>query len=558
MVEKIIVVGAGLSGLTCSVKSASKNIEVKLFSPSHSERSQSVMAMGGINAALNTKGEDDSKQQHYKDTINAGQHLNNHHAVKKLTQNAPEIIKWLSKLGTSFTRDENGNVDLRYFGGQKKMRTAYAGARTGKQILAALNTECRKWEYKNKIKRYVGWRFLSLILDDDKVCRGVIMINENTGEMKKFSGDAVVIASGGMNKVFGKISGSLHNDGFVTGKLLAQGVELANLEMIQYHPTTIETPVKRMLITEAARGEGGRLYTLRNGEKWYFMEEWYPEQGALMARDIVSQSIYRVCHEYNLGINGENKVYLDLTHLDEKTVKNKLDEVYDVCMNYLNLDPTRESIPIYPGVHYFMGGILTDEKHKTNIENLYAIGECSSQYHGANRLGGNSLLGAVHGGLVVAGQLEKNSCENTTFEKFAQKTLKREYEAYEKWKDLQKDDGNISSYEIEEKIADIMNASMGIYRSESELKNALTELDLLKTEHVNSHGSYYDYILLKVLVDISKAMLLSALERKESRGAHQRLDYPKKDDEYLKSTVASFENDEVKITFRDTEKEMGW
>ena len=441
MVKEIIVIGAGLAGLTCSVKSASKNMHA-----AHSERSQSVMAMGGINAALNTKGEDDSVNEHYKDTINAGQHINNHDAVEKLTNDAPEIIDWLSKLGTSFTRDDDGNVDVRYFGGQKKMRTAYAGARTGKQILTAINTECRKWEYKDKIKRYVG-------------------------------SDFVVIASGGMNKVFGKISGSLHNDGFVSGKLLHQGIELANMEMIQYHPTTIETPVKRMLITEAARGEGGRLYTLRNGEKWYFMEEWYPEQGALMPRDVVSRSIYRVCHEDDMGIDGENKVYLDLTHLDEKTVKTKLDEVYDVCMNYLNLDPTREPIPVYPGVHYFMGGIRTDDAHKTNIRNLFAIGECSSQYHGANRLGGNSLLGAIHGGWVVADQLEEISCENNSSEEY--EILNYEYEAYENWKELQKEANNISSYEIEEEIANIMNRTMGIYRTESELKEGLNKLVLL-------------------------------------------------------------------------------
>ena len=557
MVKEIIVIGAGLSGLTCSVKSAAKNICVKLFSPAQSERSQSVMAMGGINAALNTKGENDSVNEHYTDTINAGQHINNHNAVKKLTNDAPEIINWLSKLGTSFTRDNNGNVDVRYFGGQKKMRTAYAGARTGKQILTAINTECRKWEYKDKIKRYIGWRFLSLILDDKKVCRGVVMINENTEEIKEFYADVVVIASGGMNKVFGKISGSLHNDGFVTGRLLKQGIELANMEMIQYHPTTIETSVKRMLITEAARGEGGRLYTLRNGEKWYFMEEWYPEQGALMPRDIVSQSIYRVCREYNLGINGENKVYLDLTHLDEKIVKIKLDEVYDACMHYLNLDPTREPIPIYPGVHYFMGGIRTDENHKTNIQNLFAIGECSSQYHGANRLGGNSLLGAIHGGWVVAEQLEEISCANDNSDEYGQ-ILKCEYESYKKWQELQKEDNNISSYEIEEEIANIMNKTMGIYRTESELKEGLIKLDSLETIHVNSHGSYYDYILLKTLVDIAKAMLLSALARKESRGAHQRLDYPKTSDKYLKTTTISFDCNELKITFNDTEEQRCW
>ena len=286
------------------------------------------------------------------------------------------------------------------------------------------------------------------------------------------------------------------------------------------------------------------------------MEEWYPEQGALMPRDVVSRSIYRVCHEDDMGIDGKNKVYLDLTHLDEKTVKTKLDEVYDVCMNYLNLDPTREPIPVYPGVHYFMGGIRTDDAHKTNIRNLFAIGECSSQYHGANRLGGNSLLGAIHGGWIVADQLEEISCENNSSEKY--EILNYEYEAYENWKELQKEANNISSYEIEEEIANIMNRTMGIYRTESELKEGLNKLDSLETIHVNSHGCYYDYILLKSLTDIAKAMLSSALARKESRGAHQRLDYPETNEEYLKTTVISFDNDELKITFNDTEERMSW
>ena len=557
MLENVIVVGAGLAGLTCSIKLAEKGIGVLLFSPAPSERSQSVMAMGGINAALNTKGQDDSTDEHYLDTVQGGQDINNHEAVKQLTHDAPGIIEWLSSLGTSFNRDEKGNVDVRYFGGQKNMRTAYAGARTGKQIVTALNSECRKYEYKDRVKRYVGWRFLSLILDDDNICHGVLMIDENSDEIREFYSDCVVIATGGLNKLFGKISGSLHNDGCATGRLFEQNVDLANLEMIQYHPTTIETPVKRMLITEAARGEGGRLYTIKDGKKWYFMEEWYPEQGALMPRDIVSQSIYKVCNEYKLGIDGENKVFLDISHLPEETVKIKLDEVYEVCTRYLNLDPSVEAIPVYPGVHYFMGGIRTDAEHKCNLKNLFAIGECSSQYHGANRLGGNSLLGAIHGGWIVAQQID-NDYENhyNDYREYGEKLLKEERSSYESWKKIQGKDKHASSYAVEEELANIMNESLGIYRSENKLNEALTRLRKLETEYVNSHGSYYDYIQLKSLKKLAIAAVLSALERKEIRVAHQRLDYPDKNEEYLKTTVISHEEMEVK--FEDTEKRMWW
>ena len=555
--KNVLVIGAGLSGLTCSVKLAEKGVNVCLFSPSPSERSQSVMAMGGINAALNTKGQDDSPSQHYDDTINGGQQINNHMAVKRLTDDAPDIIRWLDDIGTSFTRDDNGNIDQRYFGGQKKQRTAYAGARTGKQVLSAINRMLRKYEHENLVKRYIGWRFLSLVLDDDDRCVGAVLINELTDEIRSFAADCVVIASGGMNKVFGKISGSLQNDACTTARLLLQDIKLANLEMIQFHPTTIRTPVKNMLITEAARGEGGRLYTLRDDERWYFMEEWYPELGALMPRDVVSRSIYKVCNQYNLGINGENIVYLDVSFLPEETVKVKLDEVYDVCMKYMNLDPTVEPIPVYPGIHYFMGGILTDDEHKTSIKNVYAIGECSAQYHGANRLGGNSLLGAIHGGYIAAEEIIGQQTTPNKNDETLRKELERQKNAYDEWKNNQT--GNYtSSYVIEEELARIMNDAMGIYRKEETLKDALAQLEKLEDKEIYSHDSYYEYVLIKSLIPLSKAILKSAMERKESRGAHQRIEYPEKDDKYLKTTVIQKMDEEFIVSFNDTDEKMGW
>lgn len=555
--KNVLVIGAGLSGLTCSVKLAENGNNVRLFSPSPSERSQSVMAMGGINAALNNKGQDDSPSQHYTDTINGGQEINNHKAVKKLTDDAPEIIEWLDSIGTSFTRDENGNIDQRYFGGQKKQRTAYAGARTGKQVLTAINTMLRKYEHENLVKRYIGWRFLSLILNDMGECVGAVLINEFTEEIQSFEADCVVIATGGMNKVFGKISGSLQNDAGTTASLLQQEIQLANLEMIQFHPTTIKTPVKNMLITEAARGEGGRLYTIKDGEKWYFMEEWYPELGALMPRDVVSRSIYKVCNQLNLGINGENIVYLDVSFLPEETVKVKLDEVYEVCTQYLNLDPTVDPIPVYPGIHYFMGGILTDDAHKTSIKNLYAVGECSAQYHGANRLGGNSLLGAIHGGYIAAEEINRQTVTSSNNNEIITKELEKQMEKYAQWKDNQTSEYT-SSYTVEEELASIMNNAMGIYRDEETLKEAMGQLEQLENEEIYSHESYYEYVLIKSLIHLSKAFLISAINRKESRGAHQRIEYPEKSDKYRKTTVIQEKNNEMIVSFNDTDEKMGW
>ena len=525
----IIVVGAGVAGLTAAIKACDNGANVSLISPDYSERSQSVMAMGGINAALNTKGEDDSTNHHFTDTMNGGCEINNKKAVEMLTDDAPQIIDWLEKIGTSFSRDENGNVDLRNFGGQKKKRTAYAGSRTGKQIVTSLVNSCRKRESEGNIQRFVGYRFLSLIFSNKNECCGINCIHEDTQEIKSFIGNAVIIATGGYNSVFGKILGSTQNDGFTTAKLFTQGVTLANLEMIQYHPTTIMTPQKRMLISEAARGEGGRLFVIKDGKPWYFMKDFYPELADLMPRDVVSRSIFKVSD------GGKKDVFLDLRHLDEYTVKVKLDEVYEICEKYLNLNPLETPIPIFPAVHYFMGGIKTDETHKTNIKRLYAAGECSCQYHGANRLGGNSLLGAIHGGWI--------SAENAVLEKPTGNIINNINEELDSFNSYIPKDKSLSDTLNE--ISQIMNESMGIYRNKDDLMAGLDRLDNLDTE-VNA--KYYDYLKVNLLIVLSKASILSALARKESRGAHQRTDFPKSDDNYKKSICAMYDDGEIVIT----------
>lgn len=553
--SKVLIVGCGLAGLSAAVKAAEAGMKVILAAPAESERAQSVMAMGGINGALNTKGEEDSTEQHYEDTIRGGNGLNNPKAVKKLTEDAPEILQWLGSIGTSFTRDEQGNIDLRYFGGQKKKRTAYAGAHTGKQLVTALNALCRKYEAEGMVIRCTGWRFLSLILTEEKECAGAILLQGWTNQIKAVLADSVIIATGGLNRVFGKTTGSLHCDASAAGLLLEQGIEFGNPEMVQYHPTTIDTPVKRMLITEAARGQGGRLYTIRNGEKWYFMEEWYPEFGALMPRDVVSRSIYKVCNEMNLGIDGKEQVYLDITHLPSEVIHIKLDEVVQVCKRYKNLDPSKEPIPVYPGVHYFMGGILTDENHKTNIKRVFAAGECSSQYHGSNRLGGNSLLGAIHGGWVaaenayLAGEIEKQRQVEGS-----KAALEKQRSALEIWQESNPKKWGKYVYQLENEVAAIMNSAMGIYRKEKELENAYFQLQELYNEaqYVNSRGNYYDYIRTPALVLVAQAMVKGALARKESRGAHQRRDFPHTDDQkYKKTTVVTKSSDSLQVLFRE-------
>ncbi|WP_151732825.1 FAD-binding protein [Paenibacillus tengchongensis] len=549
--NKIVILGSGLSGSTAALKLAMQGAAVTLVSPAYAERSQSVMAMGGINAALNTKGEEDSVEQHFVDTMQGGSYLGDPEAVDNLVRMAPGIVRWLAEIGVNFTRDEAGRVDLRNFGGQKKKRTAYAGARTGKQIMAAVIAGCRKYEAAGTIQRLTGWRFHSLILEGAE-CAGAVIIEERTQALRSITADAVIMAVGGPNGVFGHTTGSRLNDGYAAGALLAQGVEFANLEMVQYHPTTVLTATKQMLITEAARGVGGRLFVMKDGQPWYFMEEWYPERGALMPRDVVSQSIYKVCNELKLGIGGGQTVYLDISHLPKAVIDSQLDEVVTICRTYLNLNPYAEPIPVSPGIHYFMGGIKTDKHHRTNIGRLFAAGECSAQYHGANRLGGNSLLGAVCGGMVAAQSAGAvTAVDGAAADEAGRKALAAAADELERWKGTKA--SPLSEYaEIRSELSTLMYGSMGIYRKERELLGArrrLAELEQRAAEARHPYSYYEDRTLYANLL-LAKAMVESALERKESRGAHQRTDFSEKNDrQFKKPTNARVAGGSITVDF---------
>lgn len=532
--KHVLIIGSGLSGLSCAIELAESGIRSTLVSPYPSERAQSVMAAGGINAAL---GKDDSPEQHAADTLKSGGSIAGKEAVLGLCSAAGEIVRWLERLGVVFSRNESGEVALRALGGQSHNRTAYAGASTGKQIMTALIREARKYEGGEVITRMLGRQFHSALIQDGK-CYGAMLYNEKTRKMETVYADAVVVASGGQNLLFGKTTGSTQCDGYVAAKLYEQGARLKNVEFIQYHPTTVETPQKRMLISESARGEGGRLYYLENGRRVYFMEELYGERGNLMPRDVVSKCIYDV----------PSQVYLDIAFLGEKRIKSRLFEVAETCRKYAGIDVTRESIPVYPSVHFFMGGLAVDNQHKTSIDHLYAIGECASRYHGANRLGGNSLLSAIYSGKLAAkaiGDLAKAdhvpdfSAYISQQEKALEKRLASE--------------SRFSAVYIRHEVTKLMNSCLGITRNAQKLNEGIQSIDYYlsisdKLVYDSDVSPYIGYSLRPMLL-LARAILTCALARKETCGAHIREDYPERSGEYDYCSVCDYRNGEHRVSY---------
>ncbi len=531
MVNHILVIGCGLAGISAAIRCAERNNSVTILAPARPDRSQSVLAAGGINAALNTKDQHDSPAEHAEDTLRAGVFLADPAAVAGLTNAAPELVANLGRRGIVFNRDRDGNIDLRAFGGQKKMRTAFSRSGIGRQLIAGLSAELMRHEAAGNIRFLDHHRFVSPVFQDAR-CIGAIAQDTVTGDHTAITAEAVIAASGGLGGLFPKHTGSSLSDGSVSAALFRKGVEMANLEMNQFHPTTVETPAKHMLISESARGEGGRLFTFRNKERWYFMEEWYPELGNLMPRDVVSRSIYQVCHDLQLGINGKNVVGLQLEHLPKKVLNERLREITELCQRYLHLDPAKEYIAVSPAVHYFMGGIAVDRFHRTSVSGLYAAGECACQYHGANRLGGNSTLGAIYGGQLAAETASAECIQTADADKAAAAELT------EIQRRLAAMNGPSSAACRKQKLQEIMNAAMGIVRTKEELEEGLARLAELEQDHIAAvprHGS--EALAAEDLLFLGKAMILSALARKESRGAHWRSDYPYRNDEEFHKTI---------------------
>ena len=513
--RKVLVVGSGIAGLSAAICAAERGLHVVLVSPYASERAQSVMAAGGINAALDTMGENDSIALHVRETLAGGCFLENPATIEALCSEAPDIVRWLESIGVVFSRRSDGEIAQRDFGGQSKRRTAYAGASTGKQIVTALVQKCRELEIAGTVERRLGLTFHSALIEDG-VCYGAVFAD---------------VADNGIARC----------DGYAAGQLLSQGVEMRNLEFIQFHPTAIETPYKHMLMTEAARGEGGRLYYLSEGRRVYFMEDLYGERGNLMPRNVVAKCI-ATC---------PSQVYLDISFLGAELIHERLQEAYDLCLDYLKLDVTEESIPVGPTVHFFMGGIRVDDDHRTNVENLYAIGECASKYHGANRLGGNSLLAAVYSGRVAARAISEAapsvaSGRRPSFD--AQISQARVELATLEPGSL------LAMSEILQPLSRILHDSVGILRDREHLEQGVEALGGLDSAAVALPGANEpwcgDYRAPSLLL-IARAILLSALHREESRGAHQRVDFPETNEALRLCSVARCENGSITVSYVD-------
>jgi succinate dehydrogenase / fumarate reductase flavoprotein subunit len=569
---KIIVVGGGLAGLAAVIKIAEMGGQVDLFSIVPVKRSHSVCAQGGINAAKNLKGEGDSTWQHLDDTVYGGDFLANQPPVKAMCDAAPGIIDLLDRMGVPFNRTPEGLLDFRRFGGTLHHRTAFAGATTGQQLLYALDEQVRRYEAEGKVRKFESWEFLSAVLDSQRTCRGICAMDLRSMEVRTFPADAIIMATGGVGAIFGKSTNSVVCTGSAQSALYQQGCYYANGEFIQVHPTSIPGEDKLRLMSESARGEGGRVWVPRTlGDKrdpnsipekdrWYFLEEWYPKYGNLVPRDVATRAIFKVVYEHNLGIDGKPMVYLDLTHIDRATLDRKLEGILEIYEKFVGDDPRTTPMKIFPGMHYTMGGLWVDFNQATNIPGIFAAGECEYQYHGANRLGANSLVSCIFGGFTAgpnAMRYARNQAVAASNGHFDNERKRQE----EINAGLMKSDGNENPFRLWRELGELMTKDCTVIRYNKNLQQTDAKLVefLERFQRINlsdrsmwANTSFAFTRQLYNMLQLSRVIAQGAAMRDESRGAHYKPDFPDRDDKnWLKTTKAYFapDADEPKFEF---------
>jgi succinate dehydrogenase / fumarate reductase flavoprotein subunit len=558
---RVLVIGGGLAGLAATMRLAELGVGVDLVSLVPVKRSHSVCAQGGINSvnAL-TRQQGDNEWKHFDDTVYGGDFLQHQPPVKEMADWGPRIVDLMDRLGVPFNRTPEGFRDQRRFGGTLYKRTSFAGATTGQQLLYALDEQVRRREVEGKVKKWEFWDFLGPVLDDAGHCRGAVCQDLVTMQFRAFPADAVVLATGGCGLLYGRSTMSMVCTGSAVSRAYRAGAWYGNGEFIQVHPTAIPGADKLRLMSESARGEGGRVWVPRTpqdardprdipeADRFYFLEDRYPKYGNLVPRDIATREIFDVCTNEGLSVEKDRLcVYLDLTHIPRETLDRKLGGILEIYEKFQGVDPRVMPMKIFPAVHYSMGGLWVDyersaaggmvegavRNQRTSVPGLYAIGECDYQYHGANRLGANSLLSCIFSGLFVAPTL-KAVCEgrgSADDARLFDAAVRREEERHRAL--LGRTAGVENPYDLHQQLGVLMTRAATVVRRNDQLESAYGQVcdleDRWRRCAVSDTGNWtnQNVVFTKALGDmfpLAKLILRGALLRDECRGAHFKPD----------------------------------
>jgi succinate dehydrogenase / fumarate reductase flavoprotein subunit len=539
----VLIIGAGLAGMRAALAARNNGADVAVVTKVHPVRSHSNAAQGGINAALTDRGDD--WKDHAYDTIKGSDYLGDQDAIEIMCREAGSEVISMEHMGVIFNRDENGRLGTRAFGGQRQARTFFVADFTGQALLHVLYEQVMK----AGVRVYEEWFILSLIVEDGE-CAGAVIMEIRTGDIQVVRAKAVIMASGGLGRVFEPSTNALICTGDGMGISYRAGAPLMDMEMVQYHPTTLKG--SGVLITEGARGEGAYLL---NSEGERFMQRYAPNMMELASRDVVSRSEQT---EINEGRGIDGCVLLDVRHLGQQVIRERLTQIADIARDFANVDIYKEPIPIRPGMHYQMGGIKTDVDGQTLVPGLYAAGETACvSVHGGNRLGANSLLDTLvfgrrsgeHAAEMSKGKSHKNINDSSANgdRAFIQRLLDNDNKG-EMFGKIRRDMG------------DTMNEHLAVYRDQEGMEQAVSKIRELRERYqkvsVPDKGKTFNTNLLFTLelgfmIDCAETIALGALERKESRGAHTRTDMPDRDDEnWLKHILVKYTEDGPQLDYQ--------
>jgi succinate dehydrogenase flavoprotein subunit len=539
----VLILGAGLAGQRAALAAADAGATVAIISKVHPVRSHSVAAAGGINAAINPA---DDWRSHAYDTVKGSDFIGDQDAIEVMCSEAPHEVLHLEHIGVTFHRNEKGELDLRAFGGASMKRTAYVADITGQAILHVLYEQLMK--YHERVDRYEEWFTTSLLLDDDGECTGCVAREIRTGQLELFAAKNVILATGGAGQCYKPTTNGLICTGDGIAQAYRVGAPLMDMEMVQYHPTTLVE--NGFLITEGARGEGAHLL---NADGDRFMEKYAPNKMELASRDVVSRAEQTEINEgRGVGPDGVG-IYLDITVVPRRRTLEALREIVNIGKDFAGVDITREPILIRPGQHYIMGGVKTDIDGATPIAGLYAAGEVACvSVHGGNRLGANSLLDTLIFGRRAGEHAAHRAAAMPMPRTAAQSRLADESAWIDSLADRPKDGRRIA--DIKDDLGTEMNRTVAVFRDQEGLDHALETVRRLKEEattaYIDDRGSVFNQdvlaaIELGYMLDCAECTVVAAIERKESRGAQFRTDFPERnDDEWMKHITLSVNGDQ--------------